>query len=284
MVRSKGENMITKIHNQTIHYTVHGSGLPLIILHGLYLDSISMKRAIEKTDIKLKDFKRIYIDMPGMGQSPRHHLENSSDVMLDILSELIKVVIKDHPFIIMGYSYGGYLAQGIAKKFSNQVIGEVLICPVIIPELEERQVAQITNQDIDQVFIDTLDESKAKELLDSMVVINERTYRRSEADFSRAIALADWGFLHELFNDNYRSEYIENNKGVHPHKALIFLGYQDTSVGYIDMLERLNYYPKATVNLLTNASHSFFLEQPKQFECILNSWLLQYKLNIKKKS
>lgn len=44
------------------------------------------------------------------------------------------------------------------------------------------------------------------------------------------------------------------------------------------MLRKLEYYPRATVNLLTNASHSFFLEQPTQFEHIVDSWLSQYKI------
>ncbi|SHH75953.1 hypothetical protein SAMN02745207_02329 [Clostridium grantii DSM 8605] len=53
--------MIAKIKNQTIHYNVLGTGLPLIILHGLYLDSISMVRAIENSGVQLKGFKRIYL-------------------------------------------------------------------------------------------------------------------------------------------------------------------------------------------------------------------------------
>ena len=63
----------------------------------------------------------------------------------------------------------------------------------------------------------------------------------------------------------------------HEHKTLIFLGYQDNVVGYQDMMDQLINYPNATVSLMTNASHSFFLEQPKEFERKLNSWLSQYK-------
>ncbi|SHH75945.1 hypothetical protein SAMN02745207_02328 [Clostridium grantii DSM 8605] len=152
-----------------------------------------------------------------------------------------------------------------------------MICPVIITQAEKRNKASITHQDIDESFFNSLDEKTQEELLNKMVVINERTYFRSEADFSRAIALADKLFVKELHENNYASDYIDSNKSFHIHKALIFLGYQDPSVGYRDMLDRLYIYPNATVNLLSNASHSFFLEQPKQFEYILNSWLYQYK-------
>jgi pimeloyl-ACP methyl ester carboxylesterase len=237
-----------------------------------------MNRALENTRINLKGFRRIYIDLPGMGQSPRHNLENNSDTMLTLLCKFIPSIIGDHPFIILGYSYGGYLAQGIASKFRNQLLGEVLICPVIVPEPEKRKKASITNREIDAKFLSTITEEKQHELLNSMVVINERTFKRSESDFSRASALADSTFLNQLHTSGYTSEYIESNTGIHSHKALIFLGYQDKTVGYEDMMSRLNRYPKATVNLLTNASHSFFLEQPTQFEYILNSWLSQYKL------
>jgi len=269
--------MITQVQNQTIHYTEYGKGLPLIILHGFYLDSVSMVRAVEDTSVKLLGFRRIYIDLPGMGQSPKHNLENNSDSMLNLLCDLIRDLVDGLPFIVMGYSYGGYLARGVAKRFLKQIIGEVLICPVVVPDPEKRRKARIFNQDIDHSFFSGLDSDKQQELLTSMVVINARTAQRTESDFSRASALADSKFLQSLYKDGYASTYIENNQAVHTHKALIFLGYQDSSVGYLDMLEELEYYPKATVNLLSNASHSFFLEQPTQFEYILNSWLAQYK-------
>lgn len=269
--------MLIEINNQMIHYTVHGEGLPLIILHGFYLDSITMKRAIEDSKISLKGFKRIYIDMPGMGQSPRHNLENSSDTMLELLCNCITALIADRPFIVMGFSYGGYMAKGVARKFLKQVIGEVLICPVVVTDPKIRQTETIHTQDIDQTYFMTLTAKQQQKALENMVVINERTVKRSEADFSRAEALADASFLEALFTQKYGSTYIDSDELIHPHKTLIFLGYQDKSVGYKDMLERLHQYPKATVNLLTNASHSFFLEQPTQFEHILASWLSQYK-------
>jgi pimeloyl-ACP methyl ester carboxylesterase len=272
-----GGIMLIEVQGQTIHYTSVGKGLPLIILHGLYLDTITMEHAIEDTSIKLDGFRRIYIDLPGMGQSPAHNLENSTDTMIRLLSEVIEVLIGELPFIIIGYSYGGYLAQGIAKLLNEQVIGEVLICPVVIPESNLRKKAPIINQEIDYTYFVTLSEEKQKSYLSEMVVINKRTCQRTEADFSRAIALANRSFLKALYDGQYLSTIIENSHMIHRHKTLIFLGYQDNVVGYKDMLNRLNKYPKATVSLLTNASHSFFLEQPDQFENLLDAWLRKYK-------
>ncbi len=269
--------MIDYIDDQMIHYDIKGEGLPLIILHGLYLDSLTMIHAIEESSMSLKGLKRIYIDMPGMGQSPPHNLENNSDSMLDLVTKLIEKLVGNRTFIVMGYSYGGYIARGIAKKFMNQVIGEVLICPVVMPEMSKRNVAPIVHQDIDRAFLESLPPFKQEELLESMVVINERTYNRSEADFLRATALADWSFLQALYTGKYASDYIEQDNRVHHHKALFLLGYQDTSVGYQDMLDMLPYYPHASVNILTDASHSFFLEHPVQFEAIVGAWLNIYK-------
>lgn len=270
--------MIIKAKEQAIYYEAYGEGLPLIILHGLYLDSLSMISAIENTAIELKGFRRIYLDMPGMGQSSGHNLMNNTDTMLDLLSECISELIDDRPFIIMGYSYGGYLAQGIAKRFRYQVIGEVLVCPVVIPEMKGRQLADIFHHEIDVNFCAKLTTKQQQEMMNDMVVINERTYLRNQADFSRAIALADKTFLKALYSEgNYQSTYIANHTMTHEHKTLIFLGYQDNVVGYQDMMDRLINYPNATVSLMTNASHSFFLEQPKEFERKLNSWLSQYK-------
>jgi len=149
---------------------------------------------------------------------------------------------------------------------------------VVIPEFAKRHVKEIGHHEIDVKFFAQLDIQEQRELMKDMVVINERTYLRNQADFSRAVALADKEFLKELSTEgNYRSRYIEEHELIHSHKALIFLGYQDNVVGYQDMMDQLIKYPKATVSLMTNASHSFFLEQPKEFERKLNSWLGQYK-------
>ena len=270
--------MILSAKDQTIYYEEYGEGLPLIVLHGLSLDSMCMINAIENTSINLKGFRRIYIDMPGMGQSPRHNMANNTDSILDLLAEVIIELIDDRPFIILGYSYGGYLAQGLAKRFRYQVIGEVLVCPVVKTVKEERQLAPIFHHEIDVKFFAGLTAEQQQMMMKTMVVINERTYQRNQADFFRANALADQAFLSVLYQrDNYISKYIEEHTMIHEHKTLIFLGYQDDVVGYQDMMDKLIDYPKATVSLMTNASHSFFLEQPKEFERKLNSWLSQYK-------
>ena len=268
--------MIQNVDNQIIYYDVKGEGLPIVILHGLHLDSITMIHAIEERRISLKGFQRIYIDMPGMGQSPAHSMENNSDTMLELLAKLIEKLVADKPFIIMGYCYGGYMARGIAKKFLNQVIGEILICPVVIPQLSQRKLVSITNQYVDRKFLDTLPPQRQEELLKSMVVINKRTYNRSEMDFLRAKALSNSGFLQTLCSGKYTSNYIEQDQRIHNHKTLFLLGYQDVSVGYQDALDLLPCYPHATVNILTDASHSFFMEQPKQFETLMGSWLSTY--------
>ncbi len=269
--------MIQHVDDQIIYYDVKGEGLPIIILHGLHLDSMTMIHAIEENSISLKGFKRIYIDMPGMGQSPAHNMENNSDTMLELLAKLIEKLVEDKPFIILGYCYGGYMARGISKKFMSQVIGEILICPVVIPQLSKRTLVSITNQVVDRKFLDTLPLPKQEELLRSMVVINKRTYNRSEIDFLRAKALSNSGFLKTLCSGKYASDYIEQDHRMHNHKTLFLLGFQDISVGYQDALDLLPYYPHANVNILTDASHSFFLEQPKQFETIIGSWLNTYK-------
>ena len=269
--------MIKYIDGQMIYYDVKGEGLPIIILHGLYLDSITMIHAIEENSISLDGFKRIYIDMPGMGQSPAHSLENNSDTILELLTKLIEELVANKPFIIMGYSYGGYIARGIAKKFLNQVIGEVLICPVVVPPLSRRKAASIVHQDIDRAFLDSLPPIKQEELLERLVVINKRTYHRSETDDLRATALADSAFVETLYSGKYASDYIEQDHRIHKHKTLFLLGYQDTSVGYQDVFDLLPYYPHANANILTDAGHSLFLEHPGQFETIVGTWLKNYK-------
>lgn len=66
-----------------------------------------------------EDYKRIYIDLPGMGKSEGAEWIKSSDDMLDILINFIERIIPSENFLVVGQSYGGYLARGIIKKMSD---------------------------------------------------------------------------------------------------------------------------------------------------------------------
>lgn len=132
--------MECKIKDISINYEIIGNGKPIIMLHGYSVDHRLMRGCMEPIFNDKSDYKRIYIDLPGMGKSESAEWISNSDTMLDIIIEFIKRIIPNENFLLAGESYGGYLSRGIIYKMANMVDGVVLICPVIIADNKKRNV------------------------------------------------------------------------------------------------------------------------------------------------
>src|SRR5690349_22802712 len=92
-------------------------------------------------------YRRLYPDLPAMGKSPADGIDSSDDV-LAALEKFVDAEIGGEPFLLVGESYGGYLARALAHRRPNQVSGLALICPIgtnlrspdrTLPELEVRR-------------------------------------------------------------------------------------------------------------------------------------------------
>ena len=120
-----------------INYEIIGEGKPIVMVHGLACDMNLMKGCMEPVFEKVEGYKRLYLDLPGMGKSESAEELASSDKMMEVLLSFIKSTISGN-FLIVGESYGGYLVRGILSVIMDRIEGMALICPVIFPENEDR--------------------------------------------------------------------------------------------------------------------------------------------------
>ena len=77
----------------------------LLILHGWGSNKEIMKQAFSK---ELKEYKHIYLDMPGFGASSNDMILTTKDY-----SQIVKLfleILKTDPKIVMGHSFGGKVA------------------------------------------------------------------------------------------------------------------------------------------------------------------------------
>jgi pimeloyl-ACP methyl ester carboxylesterase len=56
-------------------------------------------------------WRRLYPDLPGMGQTPGPGWLTTQDQMLDVLLAFIDTVIPGQRLVVVGVSYGGLLAR-----------------------------------------------------------------------------------------------------------------------------------------------------------------------------
>lgn len=258
----------------TIYYEEVGEGKPVIMLHGYYPDHRLMSGCMEPVFLKREGYRRIYIDLPGMGKTKSNSSIINSDRMLQVVLDFIKKVIPNENFLITGASYGGYLARGVLYHLANRIDGMLLLCPVIIAEHKKRSLPLHVVLVRDEELLAALSEEEAEDFESMSVVQSERIWERYNNEICSGVHIADGLFLEKLRNEGYLFSYDVDaicEKFVKP--VLFLLGKQDASVGYKDAWSILDNYPRATFAVLDKAGHNLHLEQDELFNCLANEWL-----------
>lgn len=73
-------DMECRVNGVLIHYAEHGSGMPLVALHGAGVDHREIEAAIVAV-VPAAGYRRIYPDLPGMGHSTADDLTCNDDVV-----------------------------------------------------------------------------------------------------------------------------------------------------------------------------------------------------------
>lgn len=179
--------MLWRMKGAEIYYEIVGEGKPVLIIHGCAPDHRLMMKCMESVFQKYEGYQRIYIDLPGMGKSNAPDWINSSDHILEVLTIFIEEIIPKKDFLLVGESFGGYLARGILSKMFERVNGLLLICPVVVALQKERRLPdkQIIVQD--KEFLNTLTSTERKEFSELAVVANEYTYKRFKEEIKLGV-------------------------------------------------------------------------------------------------
>lgn len=266
--------MECKIKNISINYEIIGEGRPIVMIHGYYPDHRLMTGCMEPIFQDKEGYKRIYIDLPGMGKSESAEWISNSDTMLDIVIDFIEKIIPNENFFIAGQSYGGYLSRGVVYKMQHRVDGVVLICPVIIPEYKKRNVPEHVILVRDSILLSKLTAEEAEDFDSSMVVQSERIYERNQNEIMAGVNISNSSFLQSLQQNGYAFSFdVDKLTSKFDKPALILLGKQDNCVGYKDAWNILENFTRATFAVLDRAGHNLHIEQEGLFNSIVNEWL-----------
>ncbi|EJQ48442.1 Uncharacterized protein BWINRASL_03584 [Bacillus mycoides] len=263
--------MICRIKDAEIYYEIVGEGKPVIIIHGCTPDHRLMKRCMESVFQKYEGYQRIYIDLPGMGKSNAPEWINSSDRILEVLTTFIEKIIPTEEFLLVGESYGGYLARGLLSKMFERVNGLLLVCPVVVAQPGKRLLPDKQVIVRDEEFLKTLTSTEREEFCELAVVANEYTYKRFKEEIKSGLEVANNEFIKSLQKNYPLSLKFHRNKYEKP--VLLLAGRQDISVGYQDIIGIIEEYPRATLAVLDMAGHNLQIEQPELFESLVGEWI-----------
>lgn len=260
-----------------INYEILGSGTPILMIHGMGVDHRVMKNSFEPIFAELPNkWKRIYLDLPGMGRTKGPDWINNSDDMVDFLVQFVDKVIPDENFIVAGYSYGGYLTRGLLCKKNTNIIGAMFICPLIVPDDSKRDVPKNIFYMKDPAIVDDID-SQTKLLVDYFLVHqNPETIKRFNEDIVSGYRIADRDFVDKI--RNYPKRYGFTKKlvqefSVYGNNVLFIAAKQDILVGYSDLSNILDYFPNNTFTVIDSAGHAVQIDKQAQFENQISNYL-----------
>ena len=253
-----------------VHYVEFGSGRPFFGLHGWPLDHRHMVVEFEPLFENRSGWRRIYPDMPGMGQTPGVDSITSQDQMLEALLAFIDAVAPGERFVVAGTSYGGYLARGVVFNKGRQMDGMMINVPVAETDKDKRRLPpyRLIHKDPDYLAaIGSGQEDFPFSAQSVMALEHLRKY------YNPAVAIADTSFLGRVEKQYPFSFAVDTLPEPFPAPALILTGRFDHWCGYREAYALLDQYPRATYAVVDRAGHALVIEENGLFLALANDWL-----------
>ena len=257
-------------HDTTgIAWTEHGSGLPVIMLHGLMGDHRLISRFTESVLAARPDLRRLHLDLPGHGLSSGDGVSSSDDVVGRVAA-FIDDVLGDEAYAMVGNSFGGGVARALVARDPSRVLGLALIAPMIIADHGLRDVP--AHEPVDDEPI----EGPEDDLRDFAEVTFRHTKQHWDLFVDEVVPgarLADVEAIGRISAAYEFSIRPESQFTTYDRPVSFILGRQDPVVGYADALAIAPSYPRATYLVADGAGHNPHHERPELCAAALAAWI-----------
>ncbi|ACZ21761.1 predicted hydrolase or acyltransferase of alpha/beta superfamily [Sanguibacter keddieii DSM 10542] len=242
-----------------VHYVEHGSGRPVLVLHGAGVDHREAAAALEPALEAHGGLRRIYPDLPGAGLTRTAETVSSAEDVLDVLFALIDEVAGERGLVLAGHSAGAYYAQAVADRAPERVDGLVLVCPLLAGTRDvppHRPV--VADEDLGD-----------PEFRDYFVVQTPEMLERYQQAVAPGVAAADL-VTAERIGQHWE---LEPTDDAYDGPVLVVAGRQDSTVGYAAAVDLLDRYAHVTLAVVDGAGHALPHETPAALSGILSGWL-----------
>jgi proline iminopeptidase len=262
--------------NQTsIFFVCHGQGPPCLVLHGgLGFDHTLYRHAFDRLGDRLQV---VYLDQRGNGRSGRPPwttmtMEQLADDAAGLLAHLGLPAA-----VVIGHSYGGFVAQELAIRHPDAVAGLVLVSttpgqlgagddpeadqgpPLPAEVLELMSTPLETNADFERVarqllphYVRAIEPEAVAPLLADTIFSVDAMVRSTEV-------MSGWSAVDRL--------------GQVSAPTLLIVGGQDVFCSPPQSMRIARQLPGAKVEVLADCGHFPFLEAPDRFFGTLEAWL-----------
>ncbi len=243
-----------------MHHVEHGTGTPLVVLHGAGVDHRETEACFEPALQDVPGLRRVYPDLPGMGRSPAPDSIRSADDVLDALLVFADEIASGAPPLLLGHSAGGYFAQAMAARRPERVAGLALVCPMLPGTRDVPQHRPVIRSDI----------LGTDDFRSYFVIQTPQMLDRYDRFVAPGAALANVPALERI---GQRWELAPASGTAYPGPTLLVAGRLDSTVGYAATADLLGHYPHASLAVLDDAGHALPHEQPELLRALLRGWL-----------
>lgn len=243
-----------------VHYVEHGTGRPVLVLHGAGVDHREAEACFEQALGGAAGTRRIYPDLPGMGRTAAPDALRSADDVLGTLLDFADEVTDRTAYLLIGHSAGAYFAQAMAARRPAQVAGLALVCPLLpgLRDVPAHRVAAGPGEIGDEAF------------RSYFVIQTPEMLERHERYVAPGAALADQAALGRI---GERWALISDHAPAYPGPTLVVAGRLDSTTGYAAAADLVGHYPHASLAVLDDAGHALPHEQPELLRALLAEWL-----------
>lgn len=264
--------MTFAFEGKTIHYEIHGTGKPLLLLNGIMMSTASW----HVFNDAFLEFKRITVDFYDQGRSSNHEHYTVCD-QAKLVNQLIDIIEVEHVHLV-GISYGGEVALCFASMYPKKVQTLQLFNTAIhtdkpLYELGESWL-KLTRELNGDGFYDA-----------TIPFIYGKTFQKQQAAWLKEreshlrILFSSQEFLmrmHRLTQSSQTTDLRKNVSKINMPTQIIS-GDEDVLIPPYHQEKIHQYIPHATYKKLEHIGHATMYEDKALFETIITKFINQNK-------
>lgn len=257
-----------------MHFVEYGSGTPILIIHGFCVDH-RLLLGLDPVLAAQGKWRRVYIDLPGMGMSVAGPEINSADAVASAVVAFARKSFGSEKFAVLGNSFGGLIARHVAAEFGNQVLGIALLCPVAVADRGSRTLPSQTVLRKDPDLLESLAPEDRADYEAMAVVQSSENWDLFRDSVLPGLRTFDQKAIERISERYSLSVEPEAGSPKFQGPTVFIMGRQDHVVGFQDQTALSGHYLQLTIAVLDRAGHNAHLDQQGITSALLEEWLVR---------